>query len=344
MQQHQLGLNFNLKTARGLEQAHEHHTERNFFQGPVEIRFAHSADGRLQLVDAGVGGHPTRLHMQLGHAFVVAPKKGGEVLRQILFVELGQRADDAEVQRDVAPKGGRGHADLDVARVHVGMKKPVAKHLGEEDGDAVAGEFWNVHAQTAQLVHLVDGQAVHALHHHHLGVAIVPKHFGNQHQIEPLHVAPQLGRVGRFAQQVQLVVQVFVELGHHLARFEAFALGRQRVHPTGHHAHEAQVFVNNRQHVGPQHLDRHFASALATVAQDSKVDLGDGGAGHGHLVKLRKNRVQRFAKSAFDGGHGHGAGERRHAVLQVRQLVGNVGRQQVAPGGEHLAEFDEDGA
>ena len=37
---------------------------------------------------------------------------------------FGERADDAEVQRDVAAEGRRSDADLDVARVHVGGKKP----------------------------------------------------------------------------------------------------------------------------------------------------------------------------------------------------------------------------
>jgi len=34
--------------------------------------------------------------------------------------------------------------------------------------------------------------------------------------------------------------------------------------------------------------------------------------------------------------------ERRHAVLQFRQFVGDVGRHQIAPRGQHLAELDED--
>ena len=37
-------------------------------------------------------------------------------------------------------------------------------------------------------------------------------------------------------------------------------------------------------------------------------------------------------------------GKRRHAVLQPGELVGDVGRQEVAPGREHLAELDEDRA
>ena len=34
--------------------------------------------------------------------------------------------------------------------------------------------------------------------------------------------------------------------------------------------------------------------------------------------------------------------ERRYAVLEFRQLVGDVRRQQIAPGRQGLAEFDED--
>ena len=37
-------------------------------------------------------------------------------------------------------------------------------------------------------------------------------------------------------------------------------------------------------------------------------------------------------------------GKRRHAVLQPRELVGDVHGEEVAPGGEHLTELDEDRA
>jgi hypothetical protein len=41
-------------------------------------------------------------------------------------------------------------------------------------------------------------------------------------------------------------------------------------------------------------------------------------------------------------GDRHARRKRRHAVLQQGQFVGDVGRQQVAPGRQHLAELDED--
>src|SRR6266496_2965985 len=43
-------------------------------------------------------------------------------------------------------------------------------------------------------------------------------------------------------------------------------------------------------------------------------------------------------------GHRELARKRRHPVLELRQLVGQVGGQEVAARREHLAELDEDGA
>ena len=86
--------------------------------------------------------------MQLGHPLVVAPEKSREVLGQILFVVLGESTHNAKVQGDVAPQRRGLNADLNVARVHVGMEKPIAKHLGKEEGDAIAGQLFHVHARS----------------------------------------------------------------------------------------------------------------------------------------------------------------------------------------------------
>ena len=214
-----------MKAPRGLKQAHEHHAQRNLLERTVEIGFTDRADGCLERVNPGVRRHPARLQVQLGHALVVAPEKSGEVLRQVFLVHLGERAHDAKVQRDVAPKGFGLQADLDVARVHVGVEKTVAKHLGEENRHTVARQLLDVDTGLAQALHLVDRYALHALHDQHLGRAEIPHHLGDEHQIHALHIAPQLGGVGGLAQHVELVVQIGVELGHHLARLEAFAVG-----------------------------------------------------------------------------------------------------------------------
>ena len=76
--------------------------------------------------------------MQGGHPAVIAPEKREEVLGEIVLVEVGQGADDAEIKRDVTIEVGPGGAHKDVARMHVGMEKAVAKDLGKKDFDALA--------------------------------------------------------------------------------------------------------------------------------------------------------------------------------------------------------------
>jgi len=172
----------------------------------------------------------------------------------------------------------------------------------------------------------------------------VPEHLGDQHQAQVFHVAPQLGGVGSFAHEVELVVQVFVEFGHHLTGLEPLAVIAQAFDPARHQAHEGKVLLDHRQHAGPQHLDRHIAQLAIAGAHAGKVDLRDGGAGHRLAFEVFKDLVDRTAKGPLDAGHRHLGRERRHAVLQPGQFFGDVGRQQVAAGGKHLAELDEDGA
>ena len=52
--------------------------------------------------------------------------------------------------------------------------------------------------------------------------------------------------------------------------------------------------------------------------------------------------LRRPAVGLLDFGQGEMRVEGRHAILQPGQFVGDVGRQQVAPGRQHLAELDED--
>ena len=73
--------------------------------------------------------------------------------------------------------------------MHVSMEKTIAKHLGKKQGHPVSGQLLDVHTGLDQLVHLTDGHPKHALHHNHILVAVVPKHLGDQHQIETLHIA-----------------------------------------------------------------------------------------------------------------------------------------------------------
>ena len=294
----------------------------------------------FQRVDAGVPRHPAGFDVQLGHALVVALEEGDEVLRQVFLVDLGERADDAEVQRDVAAEGRRRQADLDVAGVHVGVEEAVAKDLREEDRDAVARQLLDVDAGVAQPAQLADRHAVHALHHDHAGGAVIPHHLRDHHQPQAVHVAAQLGGVGGLAHQVELVVQVDVELGHHFARLQALAVGEQALDPDRQRVQQRQVVVDHRHHAGPQHLDRDLAAGL----QRREVHLRDRGAGHRLGLEAGEDLLDRPAERRLDQGASLRRRERRHPVLQLGEFVGDVLGQQVATGRQHLAELDEDRA
>jgi hypothetical protein len=132
------------------------------------------------------------------------------------------------------------------------------------------------------------------------GVHSRPDHLGDQHQIEPLHIAPQLGGVGRLTHQIELVVQVHVELGHHLAGLEAPAVAGQSLDPGGEHPQQREVVVDDLQHAGAQHLD----GDLAAVVQLRKMHLGDRGTGDRLGIEAGEQRFDRASEGLLDESAG----------------------------------------
>ena len=73
------------------------------------------------------------------------------------------------------------------------------------------------------------------------------------------------------------------------------------------------------------------------------MHLGDGGRGERRVVELGEGLGHGPAERALDDAPCLRAREGRDAVLQQRELVGDVLRQQVAARRQRLAELDEDG-
>src|SRR2546425_10828744 len=74
------------------------------------------------------------------------------------------------------------------------------------------------------------------------------------------------------------------------------------------------------------------------------MHLGDRRARDGLQFEFLENFCDRLAERALDLGHRDLAWKWRHPVLEFRQLVGEVGGEQVPACREHLAELDENGA
>ena len=144
----------------------------------------HRADGAFQRIHPRVGRHPAAFDVQLGHPLVVAPEAGEEVVGQVALVGVAERADDAEVERDVAAEGAGSRLTWMLPGCMSAWKKPSRKTCVKKIDGAVARQLRQVDAGGAQAVELADGHAVHALHDHDAGCAQVPHHLGHQHQVQ----------------------------------------------------------------------------------------------------------------------------------------------------------------
>ena len=116
--------------------------------------------------------------------------------------------------------------------------------------------------------------------------------------------------------------------------------------PSAHrHLDQARAGIEQRDVVpddlgnaGPQYLDRD----LATVVQAREMHLRNRRAGDRTGFELGEHLVDRPVVRALERGEHEFGRERRHLVLQLGELVGDVRRQQIAARRQELAEFDED--
>ena len=139
--------------------------------------------------------------------------------------------------------------------MHIGVEETVAEYLREKDLHTRAAQARNVHAVGLEPLDLPDRDAGHALHHHDLGVAPVPVHFGNEKQWRVQEVAPELRAVGCFAAEIELVMDRLVELRDDLARLEALAVRPELLDQPGAHLHEREISLDGRRDLRAQYLD-----------------------------------------------------------------------------------------
>ena len=278
--------------------------------------------------------------MQLRHPAVVAVEEGEEVLGEVALVLLRQAAHDAEIHRDVARPIGMGAIDEDVARMHVGVEEVVAHQLGEEDLHPALGERPQIDAGGAQRIDVADRDPRDPLHHHHPAPRVLPVHFRHVEQIGALEVAPQLRGRRRLALQIELVEDGLLVLGHDLPRTKPARIGPVSMREPRHQVQQAHVAPDDLLDPRTHHLDHH----LPAVLEPRRVDLRDRRRRQRLAGELAEDLLHRTAERiAHDPGRGL-AGERRHAILEVREFIGDVLREQVAAGREDLAELDEDGS
>ena len=133
-------------------------------------------------------------------------------------------------------------------------------------------------------------------------------------------------------------MQVLAELGHHLARLEPPAFRPDLLQQHRGDLEQREVVLDHALDARAQHLD----GDLGAIGQAGEMHLRHRGRSHWRALEVVEDGVDRLAVEAFQHRQRLLGGEGRHAVLEQGELVGEVGRQQVAPGRQHLAELDED--
>ena len=190
---------------------------------------------------------------------------------------------------------------------------------------------------------LADRHAVHALHHDHARGGTVPVHLRDQHQVEPCHVAAQLARRWRprAPGRARRAGTCRTRPPPRAASGACRRRDSRSTQPRHHGASARGPSSITAQHAGPQHLDRDLARRrCSSVAKCTcAIEALATGVGVEAARRPRRPAGRRRARWSRRATAGR---ERRHPVLQLGELVGDVGRQQVAPGRQHLAELDED--
>ena len=167
------------------------------------------------------------------------------------------------------------------------------------------------------------------------------EHLGHVERLGAGEVAAQLDGVGCLPHQVELVEDGLAILLHHLDGAQSSALGHETGHQAGQRLHQPQVGLDDRLDIGADNLDHDLAAVLL---QPGGMHLGDGGGRQRRLVEVVEQGLYGAAQACLDLATGGLTAEGGHPVLQQSQLFGDIRRQQIAPGREHLAELDEDGA
>ena len=179
---------------------------------------------------------------------------------------------------------------------------------------------------------MLIGIPVTPFHHHHAAARVLPVHFRHVEQIRSCEIRPQLGCRGCLAQQIELVEDGLFVLDNDLARVEPVRVGPVSMGQIGDEAQQAHVASYDPLDFGTHHLDHY----LATVQEPCRVDLGDRCRRQRFACEFAEDLLDRTSERVTHDAGGRVARKRRHPVLQLGELVGDVFRQQIAAGVERI--------
>ena len=194
----------------------------------------------------------------------------------------------------------------------------------------------------AQRLDVVDLDAEDALHRQHVRPAIVPIDLGHVQQVRAREIALELRGVRGLAHQIELDGERPLELRDDLDGMQPVRFGPVALREPGDRVQHLDVALNQRARRSAARPSRRRPRPLA---QARRVHLRDRGRRERLASRTRRTPARRAGRTrAASAAAACSPGERRHLILQLRELGGDVGRQQIRAHRQRLAELDEDRA
>ena len=244
------------------------------------------------------------------------------------------------MKRGLALRAGR--VDPDVAGVRIGVEEVVAEHLRVEHAHALGGERLAVDAGGVERGDVVGRDAAHAFQRQHALGGVRPDHLRHVQVGESGQKRRSTLALRAFALQVEFGGERGLDLGDDLARADLVGARMGALDQRRHGLSRAMSAAICFSMSGRSTLTTTSRGA-SRRRQRRRVHLRDRGRGQRRGVEVREGLARSAGPARASTMRARGfAIERRDAVLQQRQFVGDVGRHQVAARGQDLPELDED--
>ena len=202
----------------------------------------------------------------------------------------------------------------------------MAKHLRKENLDTVFCEFLDIGARFTQCGHIADRDAVNALLNEHFGAAVIPINIRHIEHVRTGEVAFQLCRIGGLTHEVEFVDDRLLILRDDLERAQTLAVLPVAGCETGNRAHDVEILFDLLLHARAQQLDDDFMA----VMQLRGMNLCNRRRGERLGIEALEHFVDRLAIGCVENLDSLLGRKRRDLILQLCQLVSDIGWQQVA--------------
>mmetsp|Transcript_29729 Transcript_29729/g.65785 ORF Transcript_29729/g.65785 Transcript_29729/m.65785 type:complete len:241 (+) Transcript_29729:2112-2834(+) len=223
------------------------------------------------------------------------------------------------------------------------MEKAVAQNLLQVALHDESRQPRAVESQAVNAGSIIDLDTRQVLQHQNLRVGVLPQNLGHTHPVHALKVGTEGVGVLALNRVVNLLVEDAAALvvdGHPVTRCTV-RLGVHLLQPHRQGADVLAVNVKQLLQTRALHLDHHPLSSCLDARQ---VHLTQGSCRYGDLLPLAEHLLNRLAKVGLHNLAGGLRVKGRHVVLQLLQLLDELGCQHVHSRTELLPDLDEGGA